>query len=224
MTSRFPALTSTGTELVLPSVTSTVKRKHLQTLLKPRFSTSSHPSGPNSPDPTDKKRRLTSGWDELCKATLRAKQVEEDRRASLGARPGSLKATAGLGRGRERKGVRAEGSGLSGTGPFLFSSPIKMTNASGTEHEVFNVDDSSDIEMADQEDETRQTIQAENIVDDQDDDMENYGSSRRKGSLIGMPPTRIGFQKMTTTLKMGKRIPRHQSTYLLILRFRRHMC
>lgn len=206
------------------------KRKHQQSTLGSAFAAVS--SNANiAPSPQiekvasdEKRRRISTGWDELCRATVRARQAEERRRASLtgtgispsaSARARVLRfepdSSAGMDKGGATISVRAEGSSLrTGFSPFkLDMSDVDQEASNGIHPAVDNEDDRGDVDMDVKEDADVRAM-SEDEVDMEDEVESSYMPSRRRRPIVGagFSDTRIDHRKMIGNLRTGKRYQR----------------
>lgn len=202
------------------------KRKHHQSTLGSAFPAL---SSNNVVAPTlqtekvasdEKRRRISTGWDELCRATVRARQAEERRRASVtGNSP--------LGRARGFRGdteagslktshtvnVRAEGSSLrTAFSPFKLELPAvghKTVAVAGhaAEAEAEDIDMEGGVEKEDGREVSTMSVDEADI---EEEDESSYATSRRRRSILGsgFGDTRIGHRTMTSNLRAGKRYQR----------------
>jgi hypothetical protein len=205
--------------IMSPPTSPAIKRKHQQPTLTSSFAAvASHAnvsaSGAGEKIASDeKRRRISTGWDELCRATVKARQAEEQRRrritlgtSSSGSR-GLFQSgktdgqTGGFSESPSSLRIRAEGSTLNGGfSPFKLELPVNSLHTDDDEKDVrMSSEDEADFE-GEEEDET------------------SYTQSTRRGPIRGatIQPTRIGFSTMTNKLKAGQRIRRDQCEFDMV--------
>lgn len=213
-----PTMSSTSTP---PS-----KRKHHQSTLGSAFPAL---SSNNVATPTlqtekvasdEKRRRISTGWDELCRATVRARQAEERRRASvtgnlpLGRAKGFRGDTeVGSPKNSHTVNVRAEGSSLrTAFSPTKLELPAvghKIVPDAGdaAEAEAEDIDTEGGVEKEDEQEVTTMSVDEADI---EEEDESSYATSRRRRPILGsgFGDTRIGHRTMTSNLRAGKRYQR----------------
>jgi hypothetical protein len=206
------------------STTSTppTKRKHQQSTLGSAFAAISSNTNVTLNPQTEKvasdekRRRISTGWDELCRATIRARQAEERRRASgasnspLGrSRESKSEAEPGASESYHTVNVRAESLSLrTGFSPF-------KPDMTGVDHRTAANDEGAtrtaaeDVDMEVEQDDDV-TPMSEDEVDVESEDDSSYATSRRRRPIIGsgFGDTRIGHRAMKSNLRAGKRYQR----------------
>ena len=215
--------------IMSPPASPAIKRKHQQPTLTSSFAAVASHANVNASGAVEKiasdekRRRISTGWDELCRATVKARQAEEQRRRRITLGPSSS-GSRGLFQSSKTGGhtdnhsevasilpMRAEGSTL--TGGF---SPFKLELPANNPHAD---DDEQDVRMSSED---------EADFEEEEEDQSSYAQSARRGAIRGarIQPTRIGFSTMTNKLKAGQRIrrdqcessPVQQATQLLTIR------
>ena len=200
-----------------------IKRKHHQSTLGSAFAAVSSNANISPTIQTEKvasdekRRRISTGWDELCRATVRARQAEERRRASITGEASSGRArvtrneleSSSLKAGHTVN-VRAEGSSLrSSFSPFkldLRDEDDKLALAKGG---AGTMGEGEDVDM-EAEDELEIRPLSEDEAEIEEEDESSFATSRRRQPIIrsGFSDTRIGHRKMIGNLKTGKRYQR----------------
>ena len=203
--------------IMTPPASPAIKRKHQQPTLTSSFAAVASHANVTASGIVDKvasdekRRRISTGWDELCRATVKVRQAEEQRRrritlsTSSGGSQGLFQLsktsgqTDGLPEMSSNLPTRAEGSTLNGGfSPFKLELPVNNLLANDDEKDVM--------------------ITSKDEADLEEEDESSYALSTRRGAVRGakIPPTRIGFSTMTSNLKAGKRIRRDQCKFIAV--------
>jgi hypothetical protein len=205
--------------IMTPPASPAIKRKHQQPTLTSSFAAVASHANVNASSAVEKvasdekRRRISTGWDELCRATVKARQAEEQRKrrmtlgTSLGGSRGLFQSskvdgeTDGHSESTSSLRIRAEGSTSNGGfSPFKLELPVNSLHTDDSEQDVrMSSEDEADFE-GEEEDET------------------SYTQSTRRGPIRGatIQPTRIGFSAMTNKLKAGQRIRRDQCEFAMV--------